>query len=293
MSDAFEYTEVLPNEKLDLEAKSLIGFEARYHRIEKQLQLISDPMAIEAWAKKQYQDVPPIFKLVAQQYPLFLLEGDVGTGKTVFARCAANRITMSMRRDGHLYALSTRVRGSGKVGEASTRINQAFEHLGEQLGKSKLLFLLIDEADSLLTSRSEEHAHLEDKVAVNTIIQKVDHLRQHGGRFAVFLATNRVSTLDAAIRRRAAAIESFERPNDRERQELLAMDLAGLGLDATFVAKVASQTRAQNGSPGYTYSDFRTRFLPRIVANAYPDHKISENDVVEALAAVKPSPTVT
>lgn len=200
---------------------------------------------------------------------------------------------VSLSRDGHLFALSTRVRGSGKVGEASTRINEAFEYLKGHLGKAKLLFLLIDEADSLLTSRSEEHAHLEDRVAVNTIIQKVDDLRQHGGRFAVFLATNRVSTLDAAIRRRAAGIETFERPNDVERLELLKMDLAGLGLPDALFESVANQTGARNGDPGFTHSDFRTRLLPRIVANAYPDHRISQEDIASALAAVKPSPKVS
>lgn len=291
--EAFEYAIALPSEPLDLESKTLVGFESRYSHIERQLRLISDPVALDAWAKKQYVTVPPIFKRVTEQYPLFLFEGDVGTGKTVFAKCAANRMCVSLSRDGHLFALSTRVRGSGKVGEASTRINEAFEYLKGHLGKAKLLFLLIDEADSLLTSRSEEHAHLEDRVAVNTIIQKVDDLRQHGGRFAVFLATNRVSTLDAAIRRRAAGIETFERPNDVEGLELLKMDLAGLGLPDALFESVANQTGARNGDPGFTHSDFRTRLLPRIVANAYPDHRISQEDIASALAAVKPSPKVS
>lgn len=72
--EAFEYAIALPSEPLDLESKTLVGFESRYSHIERQLRLISDPVALDAWAKKQYVTVPPIFKRVTEQYPLFLFE---------------------------------------------------------------------------------------------------------------------------------------------------------------------------------------------------------------------------
>lgn len=293
-AEAFEYVISLPDEALDRESKSLLNFDTRYNRVEKQLRLLSDPAGLIAWAKSHYQskEIPPIFTLVGDQYPLFILEGDVGTGKTAFARCAANRISIQLRREGHLFALSTRVRGSGKVGEASTRINEAFDYITERLGKTKLVFLLIDEADSLLTSRGEQHSHLEDRVAVNTIIQKVDDLRRHGGRLVVFLATNRVDTLDPAILRRVAASEVFERPSDAERRQLLELDLAGLGISQDTIARAVAGTGPQNGNAGFTYSDFRTRLLPRIVGSAYPDRRISDEDVLNAVSSVKPSPSM-
>lgn len=291
---AFELAIDLPDKAFDDEASTLIGFDARFSRVEKQLRLLSDPDGLKTWAAGKYKGkIPAIFDLLMGQYPLVVLAGDVGTGKTAFAKCAASRICKSLRREGQFFSLSTRVRGSGRVGEASTRINEAFDHINSQVGKSRLVFLLIDEADSLLTARSDEHNHLEDRVAVNTIIQKVDDLRRHGGRLVVFLATNRIETLDPAILRRVAMHETFERPNDGERLELLTRDLAGLGLSDEVVRSGVKQTGPSKRGPGYTYSDFRTRLLPRIVANAFPDHAICAEDVESALATTKPSPAIS
>ena len=290
--DAFEYIIPLPDDKLEGEAERLIGFDARYGRIKADLRLLADPAAVVAWAKKTYGSVPPICEVIGDRYPLFILEGDVGTGKTVFARCAASRLSKELKRDGNLFALSTRVRGKGAVGEASSGINAAFARVAADVGKSKLAFLLIDEADSLVTSRGEAHSHLEDKIAVNTIIQKVDDLRSHGGRFIVFLSTNRIATLDAGVLRRAAAVETFERPTADERRKLLAQDLNGLDLAPATIAELVTLTGASNGSPAYTFSDIRTRLLPRIIIPAYPDRKITDADALAALDGLKPSPVV-
>jgi len=158
--DAFEYIVRLPDEKLEREAHRLIGFDERYARMKADLRLLADPAAVEAWARKTYQALPPIFEVIGERYPLFILEGDVGTGKTAFARCAASRLANELQRDGNLFALSTRVRGKGAVGEASSGINAAFARVAADLGKTKVAFLLIDEADSLVTSRGETHSHL-------------------------------------------------------------------------------------------------------------------------------------
>lgn len=290
--DAFEYIIPLPDEKLEREARRLIGFDERYATIKADLRLLADLPAVEAWARKTYHALPPIFEVIGDRYPLFILEGDVGTGKTAFARCAASRLTKELQRDGNLFALSTRVRGKGAVGEASSGINAAFARVSTDLGKTKVVFLLIDEADSLVTSRAATHSHLEDKIAVNTIIQKVDDLRRHAGRFVVFLSTNRIDTLDAGVLRRAAAIETFERPNAQQRKDLLVQDLNGLGLENATIEQLAEMTGPHNDSPGFSFSDLRTRLLPRIVIAAYPERRITDADAIAAAAGLKPSPVV-
>jgi SpoVK/Ycf46/Vps4 family AAA+-type ATPase len=71
----------------------------------------------------------------------------------------------------------------------SALINQAFEIVAQQAGKSKLSFLIIDEADSLAPSRNVTQSHHEDKVAVNTLIQKIDDVRRFNGRVLVIFST--------------------------------------------------------------------------------------------------------
>src|SRR5947208_2014159 len=76
---------------------------------------------------------------------------------------------------------------------------------------------IIDEGDSLAASRHNQQSHHEDKVAVNTLIQKIDDARRSGGRVLVFLCTNRFASLDPAIVSRAGHTEEFLRSNDQER----------------------------------------------------------------------------
>eukprot|EP01037_Dinobryon_pediforme_P009504 gene9504-9584_t len=163
-------------------------FQARYSRIHDQLRLLLSIGEVGNWNRKYHGGKLAICDLVSEQYPLVIFHGDVGTGKTATAECVANRLIAESRaEDSQLFKLSNRVRGSGKVGEMGTLVAAAF-----------------DKGDSLATSRSENHSHHEDKVAVNTLIQRIDDLRQYGGRVVVFLCTNRLSVLDAALQRRAA-----------------------------------------------------------------------------------------
>jgi SpoVK/Ycf46/Vps4 family AAA+-type ATPase len=256
----FDSETVLPDATILARQKTLLGFDARYARVRDQLRLLLSLDELGAWNKKHHGGKLALCALVAEQYPLIIFHGDVGTGKTVTAECVANRLVAEARtEDSVLFKLSNRVRGSGKVGEMGTLIVEAFEKVTRAAGKGRRAILVIDEGDSLATTRSEEHSHHEDKVAVNTLIQCVDDLRRFGGRVVVFLCTNRVSVLDAALQRRAAIIEEFRRPNDEERRALFAMDLSGLSLGETQISHLVSATGARDRQPSWTYSDIRTR----------------------------------
>src|SRR6266498_4554992 len=175
-----------------------------------------------------------------------------------------------------LFKLSTRVRGSGKVGEMGTLLNEAFAEVVKSAGKTRRAILIIDEGDSLASKRSQEHSHHEDKVAVNTLIQHIDELRQYNGRILVFLCTNRLGVLDAALMRRAVFIELFKRPTDDERLLLFRQDLAGLQFDeAAFQALVAATATSDDGKPPWPFSDIRTRLYPAALAKAFPDSPLT------------------
>jgi AAA+ superfamily predicted ATPase len=283
----------LPDAALARTEKTLLGFEQRYVRIRNQLDLLLSLGELAGWSKRFHGEILPICGFVAEQYPLVVFYGDVGTGKSATAECAANRwVTESRSEDSILFKLSNRVRGSGKVGEMGTFIADAFQKVVQSAGKHRRAVLIIDEGDSLAAQRSQDQSHHEDKVAVNTLIQCIDDLRRHGGRIVVFLCTNRVSILDAAIRRRAAIVEEFRRPDDAERRQLFTADLKGLKLSDAQIAALVSATAATAKHPGWTYSDIRTRLYPAALALAFPREALRFDHFKLAAAALEPSPVM-
>jgi len=290
-SNFFDAETPLPDEGLARKEKTLLGFDERFVKIRSQLELLLNLGELAGWSKRFHGEVLPICGFVAEQYPLIIFHGDVGTGKTATAECAANRwVSESRSEDSILFKLSNRVRGSGKVGEMGTFIADAFQKVVQSAGKQRRAILIIDEGDSLAAQRSQDQSHHEDKVAVNTLIQCVDDLRRHGGRIVVFLCTNRVSILDTAIRRRAAIVEEFRRPNDAERRQLFAADLKGLRLSDSQIVTLVSATAATATQPVWTYSDIRTRLYPAALALAFPREALRFDHLKTAATALKPSP---
>lgn len=289
----FDSETPLPSNSITKRQKGLLGFNARYARVHDQLRLLLNVGGLGEWNKKHHGGKLAICDLVAEQYPLVIFHGDVGTGKTAMAECIANKLVAEAKsEDSILFKLSNRVRGSGMVGEMGTLIAEAFRKVVQSAGKHRRAILVIDEGDSLGASRSQDHSHHEDKVAVNTLIQGVDDLRQYGGRIVVILCTNRLSALDAALHRRAAIVEEFKRPTDDERHELLTMDLAGLGLAPTQIAELVAVTGAHAGHPTWTYSDIRTRLYPAALAKAYPQEPLRFEHLRSVATMLQASPVM-
>lgn len=289
----FDSETPLPSDSLAKREKNLLGFEARYARVHDQLRLLLNVGALGEWNRKHHGGKLALCDLVSEQYPLAIFHGDVGTGKTAMAECIANRLVAEARSsDSIMFKLSNRVRGNGMVGEMGTLIAEAFRKVTLSAGKTRRAILIIDEADSLGASRAQTHSHHEDKVAVNTLIQGVDDLRQYGGRIVVILCTNRLSVLDPALRRRAAITEEFKRPSDAERQQLFQMDLAGLTLAPSQIAELTRLTSARANHPSWTYSDIRTRLYPAALAKAYPDRGVSFADLTAVASSLHASPVM-
>ncbi|PFH12393.1 ATPase family protein associated with various cellular activities (AAA) [Collimonas sp. PA-H2] len=292
-TSVFETSVVLPDQHLGRQEKGLLGFEARYARVNMQLRLLLQAGELEAWSKKHHGTKLAVVSMLSEQYPLAIFYGDVGTGKTATAEAIANRLAREAKiEDCILYKLSNRVRGSGQVGEMGTLISQAFAEIAKSIGKSRRAFLLIDEGDSLGASRSQDQSHHEDKVGVNTLIQAIDDLRKHGGRIFAILCTNRLGALDAAVLRRASIVEEFLRPSDDERTELFSKDLADLHVKPTEVTVLVKATAPDGDKPGWTYSDIRTRLYPAAVAMAFPDQALKVEHFVQAAKGLQPSPVM-
>lgn len=295
----FERDIALPATELDDLARRLVGFRNRYDRLRRDLALLVGGDRIADWSRKYHRQVLPVVKVLQDRVPLVVFFGDVGTGKTVTAMSAASQLATEFdpegKREWRLFALSTRVRGAGLVGQMSALINEAFGVLHKHLAKHNHAILILDEGDTLAASRAIEQSHHEDKAGVNTLIQKLDAARMYGGRLLVIIVTNRVGAIDPAIVRRAALLEEFKRPTADERRELFRMDCEGIELTNEQLEVLVSLTGPDEPAGrnlGHTFSDLRFRVLKEAVARAFPARAMVGEDLIEAARATLPSPSL-
>jgi SpoVK/Ycf46/Vps4 family AAA+-type ATPase len=287
--------ETLPSKRLSTQGESLLGFDRRFQKVSSQLRLLMHLGEIQKWSEKHHGGRTKICEYVSQQYPLVLFYGDVGTGKTVTAESIANRLVVEDDKadDSVLFKLTTSARGSGKVGEMGTLINQAFHEVIKSAGERRRAFLIIDEGDSFAAKRSQEHSHHEDKVAVNTLIQNINELCKFKGRVLAFLCTNRLGVLDPAILRRAAVAEEFTRPENAERTELFNRDLADLKFSKHEIDQLVRATGVhKKRDVSWSYSDIRLRLYPAALAKAYPDTALTMEHLLDAAQSMEPTPAM-
>lgn len=293
MTSIFDNTIDLPNTGIQERTENLIGFEAKFQRIYGNLKLLLDQDGLINWSKKHHKKELPVIKQLTERYPLIILAGDAGTGKTVSAEAIADRMVRELKKEGFLLKLSTRVRGEGLHGQMGNLVNDAFSELIKQAGKRRLAFLLIDEADAIATTRSTLQMHQEEKAAVNTLIQKIDEVRDLKGRAVIFMSTNRLYFIDEAILRRAAVILEFERPNEQERKDLFRKSLEGIELTEEQLIELAHLTSPEkNYGLGHSFSDVRLKILPEAIAKSFPDNPLTFEVLCETIISIKPSPQI-
>ena len=97
------------------------------------------------------------------------------------------------------------------------------------------------------------------------------------------MATNRLDAIDPAIRRRAALVLEFSRPNPEQRSLLFA----GFFPHATplEISSLVSATSGKIGGVGFTYSDITQRLLPRAILDAY--NRSTQLDIALVLSVAK------
>ena len=197
------------------------------------------------------------------------------------------RINISVLR------LSLRSRGTGAVGEMTQLLGDAFDEVvtrSRNLRSGDAIVVIIDEADAIAQSRELGQMHHEDRAGVNALIRGIDAVAAERRPVLVLMCTNRLSALDPAVRRRAAAEFEFTRPGDAQRLEMFDAALAGCGLDPSELEKLVDLTGDTGSGYGYTYSDLANRVLPAAVLQAFPDQPITIGIVADAIVASPPTP---
>jgi AAA+ superfamily predicted ATPase len=297
-TDVFERAEKFPNPAAGERYERLVGLDETKARLLKEARLLLNPELLEDWSKKHHGGtILPVVQVFRERLPLFVFAGDVGTGKTVLAETFGHELARAEGIPVTLMPLSLNARGTGRVGEMTTLISSAFRAVEERVVGQRAakrptaaVILLIDEADALAQSREASQMHHEDRAGVNALIRGIDHVSAAGLPVITVMCTNRKSAIDPAVRRRAAQIFEFDRPNDEQRAEVLRRSFKGAGLSEKDLADLVRRTGPLDGRPyGYTYSDLTLRLIPGAVIDAFPDGPLRASRLAELVESHPPT----
>lgn len=295
----FEPVQEFPNAVAAQRLAALVGLDDVKERLARETEVLLDPTVLERWSKAAYDGrVIAAVRAFAQRIPLFVFAGDVGTGKTALAESFGDAVARDLDLDVLLYPMSLRARGSGSVGEMTQLISSAFDRVrGEiparQDGKrpGSAAILLIDEADALAQSRALAQMHHEDRAGVNALIRGVDGIVAERRPIITVMCTNRLDALDPAVRRRAARIVPFARPDSGHRRMVLADAFDGAGLTDKQLDELAALTGPDDGREyGMTYSDLTTRLIPESILSALPNSPLTFAGLAALAREIAPTP---
>ncbi|MHB8392355.1 MAG: AAA family ATPase [Acidobacteriaceae bacterium] len=289
------YPDVAPQKQL----ARLVGLDEQKGRLTKILSLLVNPAGLEHWARQYHPGADQLMSSVLSRPPLVILAGDVGSGKSALAETIGDAVARQEGIDITLFPLSLSTRGQGRVGEMTQLLSAAFDYTVSEAQKLKAasgrargaVILLVDEADALAQSREAAQMHHEDRAGVNAFIRGVDRLGNGQLPAAVIMCTNRLGALDPAVKRRAADILTFGRPDEAQRRAVLADVLHPLRFSPSQIDALVVATGNHDGRAyGYTFSDLMQRLLPAIVLDAYPDRPVEPARALAIAQQMTPTP---
>lgn len=297
-NELFERRLTFPDFESQERLARLVGLDDQKARLAKILGLLVNPKSLDIWAQRHHPDAKALLKLMLLRPPLVVLAGDVGSGKTELAETIGDAVARQEKIQITLFPLSLSTRGQGRVGEMTQLLSAAFDYTVEAAAKLKTtngrargaVILLVDEADALAQSRESAQMHHEDRAGVNAFIRGVDRLANGQLPAAVIMCTNRLGALDPAVRRRAADILLFGRPNETQRQAVLGGALQALGLTNGQIEELIAVTGNGKGRHGFTFSDLTQRLLPAIVLDAYPTRGVDPSRALEIAQHMQATP---
>lgn len=297
VDELFERRQEYPRSDARRRYASLVGIDDAKVSLVKVLGVCIDRSGVTEWWSKQHGKAGKLLGAVVDRPPLVVLAGDVGTGKTALAESVGDEVARAHNIGITLFPLSLASRGVGRVGEMTRLISAAFDFALEYAEKktgsngkpSGGAILLVDEADALAQSRELAQMHHEDRAGVNAFIRGVDRIAQSHAPMAVIMCTNRLSAIDPAIRRRAAEVIEFSRPNTAQRKAALS-PLEDAGFNDEQIAKIAEVTGENGKGYGATYSDIVQRLIPAVVLDAYPDSAVRFERALDIASQMKPTP---
>lgn len=285
------YSSDHPNKYSKKDYESLIGIDGHKSSLLKTLELLLQPDIISDWVKKYHDNEFKIIHQLNSGTPLIILSGEVGCGKTALAQSIATPLGDKMNQKITVFETPSNIRGSGLVGEISNRITESFEQVKRKLKSNDYGILIIDEADDIATSRSQNQAHHEDRAGLNVLIKQIDLIKKQKINMAVILITNRLTALDPAIRRRTTLQLTFERPNEEQQEQILNHIFEGIKIESKEKIKVLNYL--QESQIPYSFSDLFQRVTKQSIFKAIElDVPFDIGLFYEILQQTDPSPLI-
>lgn len=299
MVGLFENSIILPNTESRYRLQKLIGMDDKISRLTNMISVLINPNGLTKWIEKNHPNSLDMLSTVLRRPPLVILAGDVGSGKTELAETIGDAVARQENIDITLLPLSLSSRGQGRVGEMTQLVSSAFEETYNQASKFKSLngtarggvILLVDEADALAQSRESDQMHHEDRAGVNAFIRGIDRLANAKLPVTVIMCTNRLNALDPAVRRRAADVLEFHRPDDAQRGYVLNQSFSNIGFNKSDIEALVQATgKSSSKQYGFTYSDLAQRLIPTIILDAYPEKPITAYRAIEIAKLMSATP---
>ena len=280
-----------PDRKAEELFNSLIGIDRQKEDLKATLVFLFDKARIRKWEKEHHKDGMRFLERIMSEMPLIILSGEVGCGKTALANSVGTPVAKQLNKRITCFETPSNVRGSGRVGELSARVTSAFEQAKSRIKTNEVGLLIIDEADDLATSRSQNQAHHEDRAGLNVLVKQIDSVSRENANLVVLLITNRVSVLDPAIMRRASLHLTFKRPNAEQRRKVFEYLFDGIKVSEKDVQKLVEAS--SNEATPFSYSDLINRVGKQAVFRAVQlDKSFGPSVYLDVLEQVHPTPLI-
>jgi SpoVK/Ycf46/Vps4 family AAA+-type ATPase len=280
-----------PDDSAQTAFDGLIAIDDQKNALLGMLEFLFDKKKLESWHKKHHGSGLKFLKKVTSGTPLIILEGDVGCGKTALAHAVGTPLARILNKRVQSFETPSDIRGTGRVGEISSRITEAFTKAKALLKGDDVGIFIIDEADDLAADREQVQAHHEDKAGLNVLIKQIDAVAKGVDNLAVILITNRMKALDPAVIRRATQIITFNRPDKEGRKKVFEMLLDGTHAsdkDLEDLARASERTDYP-----YSFSDLVERIgRQAIMKSINEDRTFNKTILLEVIKTVTPSPLI-
>jgi SpoVK/Ycf46/Vps4 family AAA+-type ATPase len=280
-----------PDRKAEDVFENLIGIERQKEELISTISFLFNKDKITKWLKDHHRDGLSFVDRVISEMPLIILSGEVGCGKSALANSIGTPIAKQLGKRLTCFETPSDIRGSGRVGELSARVTSAFQQAKARVKGDELGLLIVDEADDLATSRSQNQAHHEDRAGLNVLVKQIDSINREKSNLAVILITNRAGVLDPAIMRRASLHLIFKRPNDEERRQVFKYLFQQIKINDKELDKLVETSRREKIP--FSYSDLINRIAKQALFKVIQQNKPFNTGVyLDILKESDPSPLI-